>query len=87
MGILKVLVSKIENNEDYSAQMEEIANSTKTLKESFNAIEEFVVGKTAEEIKEVIDGSEAGKPVDAISGATLKSTVGYLEEIYNAATK
>ena len=83
----KVLASKIENNEDYSAQMEEIANSTKTLKESFNAIEEFVVGKTAEEIKEVIDGSEAGKPVDAISGATLKSTVGYLEEIYNAATK
>ena len=83
----KVLASKIENNEDYSAQMEEIAKSTKTLKESFNAIEEFVVGKTAEEIKEVIDGSEAGKPVDAISGATLKSTVGYLEEIYNAATK
>lgn len=83
----KVLASKIENNEDYSAQMEEIANSTKTLKESFNAIEEFVVGKTAEEIKEVIDGSEAGKPVDAISGATLTSTVGYLEEIYNAATK
>ena len=83
----KVLASKIENNEDYSAQMEEIAKSTKTLKESFTAIEEFVVGKTAEEIKEVIDGSEAGKPVDAISGATLKSTVGYLEEIYNAATK
>ena len=83
----KVLASKLENNDDYSGKMKEIAKATKTLKESLNAIEEFVVGKTPEEIKEVIDGSEAGKPVDAISGATLSSTVGYLEEIYNAATK
>ena len=67
--------------------MKEYAKATKTLKESLNAIEEFVVGKTAEEIKEVIDSNEAGKPVDAISGATLTSTVGYLEEIYKAATK
>lgn len=83
----KVLASKLENNDDYSGKMKEIAKATKTLKESLNAIEEFVVGKTPEEIKEVIDGSEPGKPVDAISGATLTSTVGYLEEIYNAATK
>lgn len=83
----KVLASKLENNDDYSGKMKEIAKATKTLKESLNAIEEFVVGKTAEEIKEVIDSNEAGKPVDAISGATLTSTVGYLEEIYKAATK
>lgn len=83
----KVLASKIENNEAYSGQMKEYAKATKTLKENLNAIEEFVVGKTAEEIKEVIDSNEAGKPVDAISGATLTSTVGYLEEIYKAATK
>lgn len=83
----KVLASKLENNESYSGQMKEYAKATKTLKESLNAIEEFVVGKTAEEIKEVIDSNEAGKPVDAISGATLTSTVGYLEEIYKAATK
>ena len=83
----KVLASKIENNEAYSGQMKEYAKATKTLKESLNAIQEFVVGKTPEEIKEVIDSSEAGKPVDAISGATLTSTVGYLEEIYKAATK
>lgn len=83
----KVLASKLENNEAYSGQMKEYAKATKTLKESLNAIEEFVVGKTAEEIKEVIDSNEAGKPVDAISGATLTSTVGYLEEIYKAATK
>ena len=83
----KVLASKLENNDDYSGKMKEIAKATKTLKKSLNAIEEFVVGKTPEEIKEVIDGSEPGKPVDAISGATLTSTVGYLEEIYKAATK
>lgn len=83
----KVLASKIENNEAYSGQMKEYAKATKTLKESLNAIQKFVVGKTPEEIKEVIDSSEAGKPVDAISGATLTSTVGYLEEIYKAATK
>lgn len=83
----KVLASKLENNEAYSGQMKEYAKATKTLKESLNAIQEFVVGKTPEEIKEVIDSNEAGKPVDAISGATLTSTVGYLEEIYKAATK
>ena len=83
----KVLASKLENNEDYSGQMKEIAKAEYTLEENFKAIQDFVVGKTPEEIKEIIDSNEAGKPVDAISGATLASTVGYLEEIYNAATK
>lgn len=83
----KVLASKLENNEDYSGQMKEIAKAEHTLEENFKAIQDFVVGKTPEEIKELIDSSEAGKPVDAISGATLTSTIGYLEEIYNAATK
>ena len=83
----KQLSSKIENNVEYSKSMKEIAKATNTLSENFKAIQDFVVGKTPEEIKEVIDNNEAGKPVDAISGATLSSTVGYLEEIYNAATK
>lgn len=83
----KVLASKLENNEDYSGQMKEIAKAEHTLEENFKSIQDFVVGKTPEEIKELIDSSEAGKPVDAISGATLTSTIGYLEEIYNAATK
>lgn len=83
----KVLASKLENNEDYSAQMKEYAKATNTFANNLKAIQDFVVGKTPEEIKELIDNSEAGKPVDAISGATLTSTVGYLEEIYKAATK
>lgn len=83
----KKLSSKLENNEEYSKMMKDMAKATKKLDENYKAIEEFVVGKTPEEIKEVIDANENGKPVDAVTGATLKNTVGYLEEIYKAATK
>jgi len=83
----KQLSSKIENNEEYSKLMMDNAKATNTLADNLKAIQDFVVGKTPEEIKEVIDNNEAGKPVDAVTGATLTSTVGYLEEIYNAATK
>ncbi len=83
----KQLSSKIENNEEYSKMMMDMAKATNTLADNFKAIGDFVVGKTPEEIKEIIDNNEAGKPVDAVTGATLTSTVGYLEEIYKAATK
>lgn len=83
----KKLSSKLENNEEYSKMMKDMAKATKKLDENYKAIEEFVVGKTPEEIKEVIDSNENGKPVDAVTGATLNNTVGYLEEIYKAATK
>ena len=83
----KQLSSKIENNEEYSKMMMDMAKATNSLKDNYKAIQDFVVGKTPEEIKEVIDNNEAGKPVDAVTGATLTSTVGYLEEIYKAATK
>lgn len=81
------LASKLENNEEYSKLMNDKAEATNKLDENFKAIQDFVVGKTPEEIKEVIDNNENGTPVDAVSGATLTNTVGYLEEIYNAATK
>ena len=83
----KKLASKLENNEEYSKLMNDKAEATNKLDENFKAIQDFVVGKTPEEIKEVIDNNENGTPVDAVSGATLTNTVGYLEEIYNAATK
>ena len=83
----KILGSKIMNDEQYSAMMTEKAQSTVSIWDNYKAIQDFVVGKTPEEIKEVIDNNEAGKPVDAVTGATLTSTVGYLEEIYKAATK
>ena len=83
----KVLASKLENNEAYSKQMKDIAKAKHTLRENLNSIEAYVVGKTPEEIKGLVDGNKPGKPVDAISEATLSSTVGYLDEIYKTATK
>lgn len=83
----KVLASKLENNEEYSEQMKKIAKAKHTLRESLSAIEAYVMGKTPDEIKGLIDGNKPGKPVDAISEATLSSTVGYLDEIYKTATK
>ena len=67
--------------------MAEKAGSTIDLKSNYNAIEEFVIGKTAKEIQSTVDENEAGKPVDAVTGATLVDTVGYLQLIVDAANK
>ncbi len=81
------LASKLESSEAYSALMAEKAGSTIDLKSNYNAIEEFVIGKTAKEIQSTVDENEAGKPVDAVTGATLVDTVGYLQLIVDAANK
>lgn len=81
------LSSKLESNEAYSALMTEKAGSTVDLKSNYNAIEEFVIGKTVKEIQSTVDENEAGKPVDAVAGATLVDTVGYLQLIADAASK
>lgn len=77
----KTLSSKLENSDMYSEFMAEKAGSTVTIKDNFAAIENFVAGKTVEEIKEVIAGAEAGKAIDAVTGATLVDTAGYLQFI------
>ena len=41
----KKLSSKLENNEEYSKMMKDMAKATKNLDENYKAIEEFVVGK------------------------------------------
>lgn len=82
----KQLASKLENDRAYSDMMIEHAKATKDLSENYKAIEEFTKGKTAEDIKKTADENEEGKPVDAVSGATLTDTVGYLDVIYDAAT-
>lgn len=81
------LASKLESNDAYSALMAEKAGSTIDLKSNYNAIEEFAIGKTAKEIQATIDENEAGKPVDAVAGATLVDTVGYLQLFVDAANK
>lgn len=81
------LASKLENDRAYSDLTKEHAKAQNDLSENYKAIEEFTKGKTADEIKKVADENEEGKPVDAVSGATLTDTVGYLNVIYDAATK
>ena len=80
-----VFASKLENNESYSSLMAEKAGSTVSLKDNFNAIENFVAGKTIAEIKEVIAAATPGEAIEAVSGATLVDTVGYLQLIVDAA--
>ena len=79
-----VLASKLENNDFYSDLMAEKAGSTVAIKENFEAIENFVAGKTVEEIKETIAGAKEGEKVEAVSGATLADTAGYLQLIVDA---
>ena len=75
----KVLVSKRVNNEAYSKLMADKAKATKSLAENYAAIQEFCVGKTAAELEKVVADAPAGKPVDAVTGATLVDTAGYLQ--------
>lgn len=79
------LGSKMENDEVYSKMMAEFAGSKVTIADNFNAIIDFVKGKTFEEVQKVIDESEPGQPIDAVSGATLADTAGYLNAILEAA--
>lgn len=81
------LASKLENDREYSALMKEHAKAKNDISENFKAIEEYTKGKTAEEIKKIADENEKGKAIDEISGATLTDAVGYLDVIYDAASK
>ena len=76
-----VLASKLENDELYSDLMAEKADATKSIAENFEAIENFVVGKTIDEIKETIAGATEGEATDAVSEATLVDTANYLQLI------
>ena len=79
----KVLMSKRANADYYSKMMAEKGGSTVSLDANFDAIQSFAVGKTISELEAVAaKGSEA---VDAVSGATLVDTAGYLSAIVDAA--
>lgn len=81
----KILASKRLNNELYSKTMAEKGGATKTLLENYEAIENFVKGKTIAEVEKVAKEAKPGEPVDAVSGATLADTVGYLNAIVETA--
>ncbi len=81
----KVLYSKRVNAEAYSANMAN-AGSTVALDVNYDLIQNFCVGKTVAELEAVINGfADAQAAVDAVSGATLVDTLGYLQGILAAA--
>ena len=54
---------------------------------NYDLIQDFVVGKTVAELEAIIAGFGGDKQVaeDAISGATLDDTLGYLQGLLAAA--
>ena len=82
----KVLYSKRVNAEAYSTNMQK-AGSTVALDVNYDLIQAFVVGKTVSELEAAIAGfgGDATKAVDAVSGATLVDTLGYLQGLLAAA--
>ena len=69
----------------YSKLMAEKGGATKTIVENYEAIENFAVGKTIEEVEKVANEAKPGEKVDAVSGATLADTAGYLNAIVETA--
>ena len=82
----KVLYSKRVNAAAYSANMTK-AGSTVALDVNFDLIQDFCVGKTVAELEAVIAGfnGDATAAVDAVTGATLVDTLGYLTGLLEAA--
>lgn len=80
-----VLGSKRTNTEYYSTHMAQEAGSTVTIDENYNAIENYVKGKTVEELETLLSENKEQGAIDAISGATLVDTPGYVKAIIEAA--
>ena len=83
----KVLYSKRVNAAAYSNNMATKAGSTVALDVSYDLIQAFCVGKTVAELEAVIAGfnGDATAAVDAVTGATLVDTLGYLTGLLEAA--
>ena len=73
----QMLMSKSVNSEAYSAMMKEKAQATTPWIESMAAIESFVAGQKISDVK--------AKGPDAVSGATLVDTAGYVKAAVEAA--
>ena len=80
----KVLASKRQNSDAYSATMAEKAGSTVKFADNLNAIQEFVDGKTVSELEEVTAKTNE-EVTDAVTGATLADTAGYINGVIQAA--
>ena len=80
----KALASKRTVADYYSQNMADKAGSTVRIDDNFDAIQTFVVGKTIAEVEALATG-DAQAAVDAVTGATLADTAGYLGAIVQAA--
>ena len=79
------LYSKRVNAENYSASMASKGGSTVALDVNYDLIQAFCVGKTVAELEAAIAPMDAASAVDAIAGATLVDTLGYLQGLLAAA--
>ena len=80
----KVLASKRANAAAYSANMAK-AGSTVALDVNYDIIQKFVVGKTVAELEAFLANKTKEEVVDAVSGATLVDTMGYIQGLIEAA--
>ena len=81
----KVLASKRENNETYSASLAEKAGSTVKYTDNLVAIQDFVKGKKISELEDLVNNKSAEEVTDAVTGATLADTAGYIKAVLEAA--
>jgi hypothetical protein len=83
----KVLASKATNADQYSKNMKEKGGATKSIQENKAAIDSFVIGKTVAELEAELAKYEKTpeKMTDAVSGATLADTYGYVKTYVEAA--
>ncbi|MGN0505838.1 MAG: hypothetical protein ACI4FZ_04710 [Lachnospiraceae bacterium] len=79
----KVLASKRQSNVYYSAHMAEAAGATVELAKNYDAIQAYCNGKTVAELKELV-AKDKTAVVDAVSGATLVDTAGYIQTVIDA---
>ena len=79
----QVLLSKRMEADYYSAMMAEKAGSTVRIDENYNAIQAAVNGLSIDDAKALADKGEGA--IDAVSGATLADTAGYISLIVDAA--
>ena len=80
-----VLYSKRVNAAAYSNNMATKAGSTVALDVSYDLIQAFCVGKTVAELETAIAPLTKETAVDAVTGATLVDTLGYLQGLLAAA--
>jgi Na+-transporting NADH:ubiquinone oxidoreductase subunit NqrC len=81
----RVLASKITNADAYSANMAKSGGATISIDKNLKAIEAYAIGKTVAELEKTLAASSKEQMVDAVSGATLTDTHGYVSAIVAAA--